>query len=61
MENLKELNFKELAEVNGGIVWVPIAIKVGKAIAAGAGAYLAGTGAIDAASEIAEGYEACRE
>jgi len=61
MESLKELNTNELSKINGGILWVPIAIKAGKAIAAGIGAYLAVTGTIDAANEIAEGYKACRE
>jgi lactobin A/cerein 7B family class IIb bacteriocin len=60
MENLKELSSKELLNVNGGFVWVPIAIKAGKAIATGAGSYLAVTGAIDAGSEIIEGYKSCR-
>jgi hypothetical protein len=30
--NLKELSSKELSILNGGIVWVPIAIKAGKVI-----------------------------
>ena len=40
MENLKELSKNELFEINGGIVWVPIAIKAAKLIGAGAAAYL---------------------
>ena len=40
MENLKEMNLNELKYINGGIVWVPILIKAGKLIAAGAAAYL---------------------
>lgn len=47
MENLKELSSSELKCTNGGIVWVPILIMAGKAIGAGAAAYIG--------AEIADG------
>ena len=40
MEDLKEMTNNELKLTNGGIVWVPILIYAGKAVAAGAAAYL---------------------
>lgn len=40
MESLKDLSSDDLTKVNGGIVWVPIAIKAAKIIGGAAAAYI---------------------
>lgn len=51
MENLKDLSSNEISKINGGILWVPLAIKAGKIIA---GALTVGA-AVDAGRDFACG------
>lgn len=53
MENLQELSTNELSKINGGIVWVPLAIKAGKVIAGA----LTAAAAVDAARDFACGMK----
>jgi len=55
MENLKELSSKELLNVNGGFVWVPILVKGAKWAGAAASAYIGAEVADGVARGIAGG------
>lgn len=60
MKNLKELNKNEISKINGGIVWVPVAIAAGKFIGKAAAAYVAAEVVHGVAKGVAGGkYTTC--